>query len=443
MRERRLRLGQESQSDPAGEEFGFDIGVAGDRTVLGGDLIGDARLAGVQRRAAIEAPLAPPAFGVDQPIRLARRVEHRLPGFLVAILAPEPLDAVVEEADIAVLRARRDGVEQLAGIGAALDHGDARGDFLLVRRRQQFGDAQGRLGGGLAVGEQQLVDAGLVILGREHRAVAGKDLLLDRQIELVVAPRGDDQLAACGLVAVLQIGARQRRLAGSGARRVAAEEGANLVGARVGKEQGDLGPLAKLFLARPIGVGEAEGFDRRSRGIEVAIAVLEPGRELSGGGILDLLRGRVSPGVVASEAGTEGILQVGGIRCAELIVEQRLEDRGEVEVRSARRDRGGGDRALDREGLRRPLRIPFRHRGGIARFRGVGLCGARISCRRWGELGLLDGAGDLGGDVARERRLLRAGEQIRRLDRVVACRNRARTRQRGGGYEQDCAQESG
>ncbi len=41
----RMRLVQEAQRDPASEELGLDIGVAGDKPMLGGDLIGDARAA--------------------------------------------------------------------------------------------------------------------------------------------------------------------------------------------------------------------------------------------------------------------------------------------------------------------------------------------------------------------------------------------------------------
>src|SRR6185436_6581044 len=41
-------LVQEAQGDPASEKLGFDIGVARDQAVLGGNLVGDASLAGVE-----------------------------------------------------------------------------------------------------------------------------------------------------------------------------------------------------------------------------------------------------------------------------------------------------------------------------------------------------------------------------------------------------------
>ena len=88
MSKRRLGLRQKAQGDPTGEELRLNIGVARDRAVLRGDFIGNARLSGVERDAAIEAPLAPPAFEVDQLVRLARRIEQHLPGFLVAVFAP-------------------------------------------------------------------------------------------------------------------------------------------------------------------------------------------------------------------------------------------------------------------------------------------------------------------------------------------------------------------
>ncbi len=140
-----VRLVQEAQRDPAGQEFGFDIGVAGHQAVLGGDLVGDAGLAVVQRAAAIDAPLGPPIVEVEQDVRLARRIEQHLPGFFAAVLvlgATQPLDAIEAQADIGFDRARRQCIEQLAGIAAALDHGDARGDLLLLVGGQQLGHAQ-------------------------------------------------------------------------------------------------------------------------------------------------------------------------------------------------------------------------------------------------------------------------------------------------------------
>src|SRR5687767_11460751 len=107
-------LGQKAKRDPAGEELRLDIGVARDRAVLRGDVIGNAGLPGIEGYAAIEAPLLPPAFEVDQLVGLLGRVEQHPPGFLVTILAAEPLDTVVEQADVAIGRARGDRIEQLS-----------------------------------------------------------------------------------------------------------------------------------------------------------------------------------------------------------------------------------------------------------------------------------------------------------------------------------------
>ncbi len=93
---------------------------------------------GIKRDAAIEPPLLPPAFEIDQLVWLVRRIEQHLPGFLVAILAAEPLDAVVQQADVAIGGACGDGVEQLAGVRPALHHGDARRYFLLLCGGQEL-----------------------------------------------------------------------------------------------------------------------------------------------------------------------------------------------------------------------------------------------------------------------------------------------------------------
>src|ERR1700675_3135473 len=88
-----LRLRQESQRDPAGEKFGFDIRIARDEAVLVGDLVSDASVPGIESGSAVEASLDPPIVEIKQHVRLARCIEQHLPGFFVAILAAEPLDA--------------------------------------------------------------------------------------------------------------------------------------------------------------------------------------------------------------------------------------------------------------------------------------------------------------------------------------------------------------
>ena len=260
----RMWLAQEAQRDPAGEELGLDIGVAGDEAVLGGDLIGRARLPVIQRAAAIDAPLGPPIVEIEQDVRLARRIEQHLPGLLSAVLvlgAAEPLDAVEAQADIGLDRARRQRIEQLAGIAAPLHDGDACRDLLLLVGGQQLRHAQRRLGGGRIVRIEQPVDARAMNVGGEHVAVAVEDLLLDRGIELMIAPSRDDERLGAGLVAVLDIDARKRRLARAGQRRRVLEECPDLVRTCVGEEQNGLGLLAQFVLRRPVRMGEAEGLD--------------------------------------------------------------------------------------------------------------------------------------------------------------------------------------
>ena len=165
----RVRLGQEAQRDPAGEEFGLDIGVAGHQAHAWlGDLVGDAGLSVVQCAAAIDAPLRPPIVEVEQDVRLARRIEQHLPGFLAAVLvlgATQPLDTVEPQAGVGLDRVRRNRVEQLAGIAAAFDHGDARRDLLLLVGRQQLGHAQRRPVAPTCRPDRAAVDARAMVSG--------------------------------------------------------------------------------------------------------------------------------------------------------------------------------------------------------------------------------------------------------------------------------------
>ena len=260
----RMWLTQEAQRDPASEELGLDIGVAGDKPMLGGDLIGRARLSVIQRAAAIDAPLGPPIVEVEQDIRLARRIEQHLPGLLSAVLvlgAAEPLDPIEAQANIGLDRARRQRIEQLAGIAAPLHDRDAGRDLLLLVGGQQLGHAQRRLGCGRIVRIEQPVDARAMNVRGEHVAVTIEDLLLDRGIELMIAPSRNHQRLRAGLVAVLDIDAGKRRLTRSGQRRRILEECPDLVRTCVGQEQNRLGLLAQFVLPRPVRMCKPEGFD--------------------------------------------------------------------------------------------------------------------------------------------------------------------------------------
>src|SRR5262245_321499 len=104
MMQRGVGLVQETQRNPAGEKLGFDICIARDEAVLIGNLIGNARLAGVERSAAVHATLDPPIVEVEKDVRLTRRIEQHLPSFFVAVLAAEVLDAIEAQSDIGLDR---------------------------------------------------------------------------------------------------------------------------------------------------------------------------------------------------------------------------------------------------------------------------------------------------------------------------------------------------
>ena len=259
-----------------------------------GDLVGDAGLSGVQRLAAVDPPLHPPIVEVEQHVGLARRVEQHLPGFLVAVLAAKPLDAVEPEAGVGLDRVRRKRVEQLAGVAAALDHGDARRDLLLLVGRQQLGDAQRSRRRRLVVGIEQPIDARAMDFRREHVPEATEDLRLDCGIQLVVTPRRHDEVARALLVAVLEIDRGKRGLAGAGQGAGCAEECFDRLWAGIGQEQDRLGFLAEVVLTGPVGMREAELLDRIGGAADRAVAIAIPERESARRFVLNL-GGRVAP----------------------------------------------------------------------------------------------------------------------------------------------------
>jgi hypothetical protein len=105
------------------------------------------------------------------------------------------LDAIEAQADIGLDRACRQGIEKLAGVAAAFDHGDARRNLFLLIGGKQLGDAERRLRRALLVGIKQPVDPRPVMLDCEHAAVAVEDFLLDGRIELMIAPSRHDEIA--------------------------------------------------------------------------------------------------------------------------------------------------------------------------------------------------------------------------------------------------------
>src|SRR5262245_65945649 len=105
MLQRQIGIVEETESDPAGEEFGFDKVVAGYEPVLGRDLISDLRVPVIKRATATDAPLDPPVVQIEQNVGLARRIEQHLPGFFTVLLvlgAQKPFNAVEPQAYFAL-----------------------------------------------------------------------------------------------------------------------------------------------------------------------------------------------------------------------------------------------------------------------------------------------------------------------------------------------------
>jgi hypothetical protein len=212
--------------------------------VLLGDLIGDAGLTCVQCLAAIDATLDPPIVEIEQYVRLARGVEKHLPGFLVAVLAAEPLDAIEPQARIGFDRIRRESVEQLAGVAAPLNHGNPGSDLLLLIGGKQLCHAERGGGRRFVVRIKQPIDPRAMNIGGEHVAVLGEDLGLDRLVQLVIAPSRGDEVAGALLVALFQIDAGESRLASAGLRARRGEERLDRLGTGIVEEESGLGLLA-------------------------------------------------------------------------------------------------------------------------------------------------------------------------------------------------------
>ena len=281
---------EETERDPAGEEFGFDEVVAGYEPVLGRDLVGDLRVPVIERAAATDAPLDPPIVEVEQNVRFARRIEQHLPGFFPVLLvlgAPQPLDAVEAQADIGLDGVGRQGVEKLPGIAAALDHGDAGRHLLLLVCGEQLRDPERRLDGAFLIRVKQPVDPRPVMLGRKPAAVAVEDLLFDLGVELMVAPRRHDEIARARFVVLLDIDRRERGLARAGLRRRGAEERLDLVRIGAGEEEGRLRLLAQFVLSGPVGMREPELLDRVRLPVRRAVPVFVPERKVAGRRVLD------------------------------------------------------------------------------------------------------------------------------------------------------------
>ena len=179
-------------------------------------------------------------------------------------------------------------------------------------------------------GIEQPINARAVILGFSIVPIAVEDLVLHRRIELVVAPGRDDERVSRGLIAILQKGACERGLAGTSHRWRRREKGFDLVGACIVQEQGHLGPLAQLVLSGPIGVGVAELLDGVGWRTDAAALVGIPGGELAGRLVFDPCDCRLCRVAVTLVACAQRILEIGLVRGAKLIGEERLQDRSEV-----------------------------------------------------------------------------------------------------------------
>ena len=242
---------------------------------------------------------------------------------------------------------------------------------------QQLGHAQRRLDGARIVRIEQPVDARAMRLGGEHVAVAIEDLLLHRGIELMIAPRRNHQRLGAGIVAVLDIDAGKRRLAGTGQWRRIFEECSDLVGTGIGQEENRLRLLAQLVLRRPVRMGEAElldifGIARNRR----TVAIFVPKGEIAGGRVLDPRR--------RGGAGAQHLPDIGLVGIRKVVRQDRLEDRGVIHRRRRRGD-CRRERALHGEGERgRAIGIGIgrRHVGDDLRRRGGGRRGRDRGRRR-------------------------------------------------------------
>ena len=103
---------QEAQRDPARGEFLLGlVDVARGKGGVARDQIGGAVLADVEHFARQQPPLDPPFVEIVEPVRIARRRQHQLRGFLEFLLAAQQLDPREHVAGIAMQFARH-GVQQ-------------------------------------------------------------------------------------------------------------------------------------------------------------------------------------------------------------------------------------------------------------------------------------------------------------------------------------------
>jgi hypothetical protein len=150
----------------------------------------------VQQLAHQQTPLQPPLIEIDKSLRLLRRGQDELSGFLRLVVLPQPLHAGKDVAGL-TLRGHRYGVEERFCIARLLQDRSARtGDYKVVAT-EAFGGAQA--GGGVA-GVKAGLHAHFVIGGGQHAAEHLKYLFLDLCAAVVVAPGVLDQ--RCSSVAV-------------------------------------------------------------------------------------------------------------------------------------------------------------------------------------------------------------------------------------------------
>src|SRR5262245_20282927 len=288
--QRQIGIVEETQSDPAGEEFGFDKVVAGYEPVLGRDLIGDFRVSVIERATTTDPPLDPPVVQIEQNVGLARRIEQHLPGFFPVLLvlgAPQPLNAIEPQADIGLDGVGRERVEKLPGIATALDYGDTRRDLFLLIGREQLRYTQRRLSGAFVIRIEQPVDPRSVMLGRKPTAIAIENLLFDFGVELMVAPGGNDEVARTRFVVLLDIDRGKSGLASAGLRRRGAEKRLDVIGVGASEEEGGFCLLAQFVLPWPVGMGKPEVLDRLGLSARRAVPVLVPERKVTDRRVVD------------------------------------------------------------------------------------------------------------------------------------------------------------
>src|SRR6476619_7861164 len=132
--------------------------------MLDSDFVGDAGLSCIKCGTTVQPALNPPVLNVEQLIRVIRGGKQQLPSCLVAVVTPEPLDAIEEESHVSCGGTFGQRVEETARIIVPLQDRDESIHFLLLVRRQKLRDPQRRIGDSRVILIKQPVNTSMVVL---------------------------------------------------------------------------------------------------------------------------------------------------------------------------------------------------------------------------------------------------------------------------------------